>query len=133
MKVTQLCPTLCKPMGLYSSWNSPGQNTGVGSLSLLQGLQQKFYETIFTLLQMIYSIFFLIWLDFILFQLYIYILCIWTYSLWSIKGSKPCGLWNIYILYVQCYGYKYLSNIFCAIFSENGSFIFRKIRAVRKV
>ena len=23
--------------GLYSSWNSPGQNTGVGSLSLLQG------------------------------------------------------------------------------------------------
>ena len=24
--------------GLYSSWNSPGQNTGVGSLSLLQGL-----------------------------------------------------------------------------------------------
>ena len=22
---------------LYSSWNSPGQNTGVGSLSLLQG------------------------------------------------------------------------------------------------
>ena len=24
--------------GLYSSWNSPGQNTGVGSLSLLQGI-----------------------------------------------------------------------------------------------
>ena len=24
--------------GLYSPWNSPGQNTGVGSLSLLQGL-----------------------------------------------------------------------------------------------
>ena len=24
------------PHGLYSSWNSPGQNTGVGSLSLLQ-------------------------------------------------------------------------------------------------
>ena len=23
--------------GLYSTWNSPGQNTGVGSLSLLQG------------------------------------------------------------------------------------------------
>ena len=23
--------------GLYSPWNSPGQNTGVGSLSLLQG------------------------------------------------------------------------------------------------
>ena len=26
------------PHGLYSSWNSPGQNTGVGSLSLLQGI-----------------------------------------------------------------------------------------------
>ena len=26
-----------RPNGLYSSWNSPGQNTGVGSLSLLQG------------------------------------------------------------------------------------------------
>ena len=24
--------------GLYSSWNSPGQNTGVGSFSLLQGI-----------------------------------------------------------------------------------------------
>ena len=24
-------------LGLYSPWNSPGQNTGVGSLSLLQG------------------------------------------------------------------------------------------------
>ena len=23
--------------GLYSQWNSPGQNTGVGNLSLLQG------------------------------------------------------------------------------------------------
>ena len=28
-----------QPHGLYSSWNSPGQNTGVGSLSLLQGNQ----------------------------------------------------------------------------------------------
>ena len=26
------------PHGLYSAWNSPGQNTGVGSLSLLQGI-----------------------------------------------------------------------------------------------
>ena len=26
------------PHGLYSSWNSPGQNTGVGSCSLLQGI-----------------------------------------------------------------------------------------------
>ena len=24
--------------GLYTPWNSPGQNTGVGSLSLLQGI-----------------------------------------------------------------------------------------------
>ena len=31
MKVAQLCPTL------YSAWDSPGQNTGVRSLSLLQG------------------------------------------------------------------------------------------------
>ena len=37
MKVTQSCLTLL-PHGLYSPWNSPGQNTGVGSLSLLQGL-----------------------------------------------------------------------------------------------
>ena len=27
-----------RPRGLHSSWNSPGQNTGVGSLSLLQGI-----------------------------------------------------------------------------------------------
>ena len=27
-----------QPQGLYSSWNSPGQNTGVGSLSLFQGI-----------------------------------------------------------------------------------------------
>ena len=27
-----------QPHGLCSSWNSPGQNTGVGSLSLLQGI-----------------------------------------------------------------------------------------------
>ena len=26
------------PRGLYSPWNSPGQNTGKGSLSLLQGI-----------------------------------------------------------------------------------------------
>ena len=26
------------PQGLYSPWNSPGQNTGVGGLSLLQGI-----------------------------------------------------------------------------------------------
>ena len=27
-----------QPHGLYDPWNSPGQNTGVGSLSLLQGI-----------------------------------------------------------------------------------------------
>ena len=27
-----------QPHGLYSPWNSPGQNTEVGSLSLLQGI-----------------------------------------------------------------------------------------------
>ena len=27
-----------RPCRLYSPWNSPGQNTGVGSLSLLQGI-----------------------------------------------------------------------------------------------
>ena len=26
-----------RPHGLYSPWSSPGQNTGVGSLSFLQG------------------------------------------------------------------------------------------------
>ena len=36
VKVVQLCLTLYDPMD-YSLWNSPGQNTGVGSLSLLQG------------------------------------------------------------------------------------------------
>ena len=29
-------PDSLRPHGLYSPWNSPGQNTGVGSLSLLQ-------------------------------------------------------------------------------------------------
>ena len=38
MKVTQSCMTLCNPMGYTSPWNSPGQNTTVGSLSLLQGI-----------------------------------------------------------------------------------------------
>ena len=36
-KVTQSCLTLCDPMD-YTVWNSLGQNTGVGSLSLLQGI-----------------------------------------------------------------------------------------------
>ena len=37
VKVAQLCLTLCDPMD-YSPWNPPGQNTGVGSLSLLRGI-----------------------------------------------------------------------------------------------
>ena len=37
VKVAESCPTL-RPHGLYSPWNSPGQNTGVGSLSLLRGI-----------------------------------------------------------------------------------------------
>ena len=36
-KVTQSCPAL-RPHGPYSPWHSPGQNSGVGSLSLLQGI-----------------------------------------------------------------------------------------------
>ena len=32
------CVRLFVPPGLYSLWNSQGQNTGVGSLSLLQGI-----------------------------------------------------------------------------------------------
>ena len=35
VKVAQPSDSL-RPHGLYSSWNSPGQNTAVGSLSLLQ-------------------------------------------------------------------------------------------------
>ena len=37
MKVAQSCPTPCDPMDC-SPWNSPGQNTRVDSLSLLQGI-----------------------------------------------------------------------------------------------
>ena len=36
VKVAQ-CLTLCNPMD-YGPWDSPGQNTGVGSLSVLQGI-----------------------------------------------------------------------------------------------
>ena len=39
VKVTQLLSLdSLRPHGLYNPWNSPGQNTGVGSLSLLQGI-----------------------------------------------------------------------------------------------
>ena len=37
--MAQSCPTLCDPMDC-SPWNSPGQNTGVESLFLLQGYSQ---------------------------------------------------------------------------------------------
>ena len=36
VKVAQSCPALCDP-NPWTPWNSPSQNTGVGSLSLLQG------------------------------------------------------------------------------------------------
>ena len=35
--ISVVCNSLW-PHGLYSPWNSPGQNTGMGSLSLLQGI-----------------------------------------------------------------------------------------------
>ena len=38
VKVAQSCQSLCDPHGLYSPWNFAGQNTGVGSLFLFQGL-----------------------------------------------------------------------------------------------
>ena len=38
VKLSQSSLTPCNPHGLYSPWNSPGQNTAVGSLSLLQGI-----------------------------------------------------------------------------------------------
>ena len=38
IKVSQLCLTLCDPRGLYSPWNSSGQDTGEGSYCLLQGI-----------------------------------------------------------------------------------------------
>ena len=37
-KSLSLVSNSLRPPGLYSPWNSSGQNTGVGSLSLLQGL-----------------------------------------------------------------------------------------------
>ena len=38
VNVTQSYLTLWDPMDYKVLWNSPGQNTGVGSLSLLQGI-----------------------------------------------------------------------------------------------
>ena len=38
VKAAQLCLTLSNLMDRHTPWNSPGQNTGVGSLSLFQGI-----------------------------------------------------------------------------------------------
>ena len=38
MKVAESCLTLSDPHGLCRPWNSPGQDTGVGRHSLLQGI-----------------------------------------------------------------------------------------------
>ena len=38
VQVPQSCLTLCDPHELYCPWNSPGQNSGMGSLSLFQGI-----------------------------------------------------------------------------------------------
>ena len=57
VKVAQSCPTL-QPRGLHSLWNSPGQNTGVCSLSLLQGSSQPRDQT---QVSFIASGFFTIW------------------------------------------------------------------------
>ena len=41
MTISESCSVVSdslQPHGLYSPWNSPGQNTGVGNLSLLQGI-----------------------------------------------------------------------------------------------
>ena len=43
MCVCESCPVMSdslQPHGLYNPWDSPGQNTGVGSCSLLQGSSQ---------------------------------------------------------------------------------------------
>ena len=44
MKVSQLCPTLCDPWTVCSPWNSPGQNTGLGSLSFSSRSSQQGME-----------------------------------------------------------------------------------------
>ena len=44
VKVAQSCPTLCNAMHCNSPWNSPGQNTGVDSLSLLMVSMLQYYS-----------------------------------------------------------------------------------------
>ena len=55
VKVAQSCLTLCDHMD--SPWNSPGQNTGVGTLSLLQGifLTQELNHDILCCRQILYQ------------------------------------------------------------------------------
>ena len=47
-----------RPHGLYSLWNSPGQNTGVGSLSLLQWifLTQESNQSLLNCRQILYQL-----------------------------------------------------------------------------
>ena len=47
VKVSQSCLTLCNPMDytVYGNWNSPGQNTGVGSLPFSRGSSQPRDQT----------------------------------------------------------------------------------------
>ena len=49
--------TLCNPMD-FRPWNSPGQNTGVGSLSLLQGifLTQESNQSLLHCRQILYQL-----------------------------------------------------------------------------
>ena len=44
------------PHGLYSPWNSPGQNTGMGSLSLLQGIFQGLNPDLLHCRQILYQL-----------------------------------------------------------------------------
>ena len=55
------------PHGLYSPWNSPGHNTGMGSLSLLQESQPR----ILTQLSCIAGRFFTSWATYFLLKWYI--------------------------------------------------------------
>ena len=47
-----------EPHGLYSPWNSPGQNTGVGRLSLLQGIfpTQELNQSLLHCRQILYQL-----------------------------------------------------------------------------
>ena len=53
VKVAQSCWTL-QPHGLSSPWNAPGQNTGMGSLSLLQ---DTFFLFLFVLRFFFFNVF----------------------------------------------------------------------------